>query len=105
MSGQHPKHTHTHKRRVWTLGPKGSVSIHCEAAVPNAISAAWDTHDNILVAQLDNKFSHIDLRSKGTAAEHSKDKRRAAKTYAINQGDEVGRAGGSKKSDDCGQKE
>jgi len=67
------------------LGAKGSASIHCEADVPEAISATWDTHENILVAQLHNKFCHIDLRKS-----QDKDKKRDTRKLVTKaNGDEV----------------
>jgi hypothetical protein len=70
---------------VWALSPKGTASVVCEADTPEAIAATWDTHDNILVAQLHNKFARIDMRK---AAE--KDKKRAVDKLDIGSGDEVG---------------
>lgn len=75
----------SHVSRVWMLGAKGSASIHCEADVPEAISATWDTHENILVAQLHNKFCHIDLRKS-----QDKDKKRDTRKLVTKaNGDEV----------------
>jgi hypothetical protein len=59
--------------------------VVCEADTPEAIAATWDTHDNILVAQLHNKLARIDMRK---AAE--KDKKRAVDKLDIGSGDEVG---------------
>jgi hypothetical protein len=70
--------------RVLNLGAKGSTSTHCEADVHDAIGATWDTHDNILVAQLYNKFSHIDMRRP-----LDKGKKRPVEKLSIGGGDEV----------------
>lgn len=72
--------------RVWNLGAKGSVSLLCEVDVPEAISATWHPHDRILVAQLHNKLSDIDLRKAGG----DKDKKRQARKLVTRaNGDEV----------------
>lgn len=73
-----------HLCRVLNLGAKGSTSTHCEADVHDAIGATWDTHDNILVAQLYNKFSHIDMRRP-----LDKGKKRPVEKLSIGGGDEV----------------
>lgn len=72
--------------RVLNLGAKGSTSTHCEADVHDAIGATWDTHDNILVAQLYNKFCHIDMRRP-----LDKGKKRPVEKLSIGGGDEVRR--------------
>lgn len=74
------------EHRVLNLGAKGSTSTHCEADVHDAIGATWDTHDNILVAQLHNKFSHIDMRRP-----LDKGKKRPVEKLSIGGGDEVRR--------------
>lgn len=70
--------------RVVNLGAKTIVSTQCESDTPEAIAATWDTHDNILVAQLHNRFCHIDMRKPV-----DKGKKRPAEKLSIGGGDEV----------------
>jgi hypothetical protein len=69
---------------VYTLGPKNTVTVHCEADIAEAFAAAWDTHDMILVAQPYNKFSLLDARKSG-----DKGRKREVQKLDIGSGDEV----------------
>lgn len=71
--------------RVYTLGPKNTVTVHCEADIAEAFAAAWDTHDMILVAQPYNKFSLLDARKSGG----DKGRKREVQKLDIGSGDEV----------------
>lgn len=64
--------------RIYDLRTKSSASVICECATPDAIAAAWDSHDNLLVSQLKNTFTHIEPRRK-----------RTHKPAVIREGDEV----------------
>lgn len=64
--------------RVYDLRAKSSASVISESACPDAISAAWDNKDNLVVAQLNNTFTHIEPRRK-----------RTHKPFLIREGDEV----------------
>lgn len=70
--------------RVVNLGPKNSVSVQCEADTTDAIAATWDYHDNILIAHLSSKFSHIDMRKPV-----DKGKARPVDKFNIGLGDDV----------------
>lgn len=67
---------------MYDLRTKSSASVIVECATPDAIAAAWDSHDNLLVAQLKNTFTHIEPRRK-----------RTHKPTVIREGDEVRQAG------------
>eukprot|EP00775_Hariotina_reticulata_P006097 gene6097-6334_t len=64
--------------KVYDLRAKSSASVIIESACPDAISAAWDNRDNLVVAQLNNTFTHIEPRRK-----------RTHKPFLIREGDEV----------------
>jgi hypothetical protein len=70
--------------RVVNLGPKNTVSVQCEADTTEAVAATWDQHDNILIAHLSNRFSHIDMRKPV-----DKGKARPVDKFTIGLGDEV----------------
>ncbi|KAF8071083.1 THO3 [Scenedesmus sp. PABB004] len=57
--------------KVYDTRAKSSSAIVCEAATPDAIAAAWDGgHDSLVVAQLNNTFTHLEPRRKRVHRPH-----------------------------------
>jgi hypothetical protein len=57
-----------------------SASVITDAPTKDGVSASWDHHELLLVAQRGNAFTKIDLR-----------RRRSPRTLSTGEGDEVGR--------------
>lgn len=69
--------------RIVDLRAKSSsVAVITEAATKDGISASWDHHDILLVAQRNNVFTRLDMR-----------KKRSTKALDIGPGDDVGGCG------------
>lgn len=75
----HSLPAHSPTARIYDLRSR-SASVVLAAPTPHACAAAWDGHDQLLVAQVRNAVVHLDAKRK-----------RASKPHVLREGDEVSR--------------